>query len=385
MQNADPCIALIVAAGQGLRAGGGLPKQFRQVAGKSVLRRSIDAFLNHPAIASVQVVISPDQRELYDACTAGLNLPEPVHGGASRQESVFAGLAAIAGAKPTTVLIHDAARVLVAPDTITAVCAALEKHEAVLPAIPVADTLKHIGTTHVRGTLPREEMALAQTPQGFHFEKIMSAHQQAHGKAYTDDASIAEAAGMAVHVVPGTRSNFKLTTPEDFVIAEQMLWGRMSPRIGTGFDVHRFTDGDHVWLCGVKVPHSKGLEGHSDADVGLHALTDAILGAAALGDIGQHFPPSDMKWKGAASHVFLAHAAALLRERGGVLENVDVTVICEQPKVSPHREEMAKTIASILGVERERVSVKATTTEGLGFTGRKEGIAAQAVAMVRLP
>jgi 2-C-methyl-D-erythritol 4-phosphate cytidylyltransferase/2-C-methyl-D-erythritol 2,4-cyclodiphosphate synthase len=190
---------------------------------------------------------------------------------------------------------------------------------------------------------------------------------------------------MAVHVVPGTRSNFKLTTPEDFVIAEQMLLGRMGPRIGTGFDVHRFTDGDHVWLCGVKVPHSRGLEGHSDADVGLHALTDAILGAAALGDIGQHFPPSDMKWKGAASHVFLAHAATLLRERGGVLENVDVTVICEQPKVSPHRDEMAKTIASILGIDRERVSVKATTTEGLGFTGRKEGIAAQAVAMVRLP
>jgi 2-C-methyl-D-erythritol 4-phosphate cytidylyltransferase/2-C-methyl-D-erythritol 2,4-cyclodiphosphate synthase len=203
MQNADPCIALIVAAGQGLRAGGGLPKQFRQVAGKSVLRRSIEAFLNHPAIASVQVVISPDQRDLYDACTAGLRLPEPVHGGASRQESVLAGLAAIAGRKPATVLIHDAARALVDPATITAVYAALEKHEAVLPAIPVADTLKHIGATHVQGTLPREEMALAQTPQGFHFEKIMSAHQQARGKAYTDDASIAEAAGMAVHVVPG--------------------------------------------------------------------------------------------------------------------------------------------------------------------------------------
>jgi 2-C-methyl-D-erythritol 4-phosphate cytidylyltransferase/2-C-methyl-D-erythritol 2,4-cyclodiphosphate synthase len=385
MQKTEPCIALIVAAGQGLRAGGGLPKQFRPVAGKSILRRSVDAFLSHPAITQVQVVISPEHRELYDACVAGLNLPEPIPGGASRQESVFAGLAAIVGRKPATVLIHDAARALVDPGTITAVCAALEQHEAVLPAIPVADTLKHIGTTHVRGTLPREEMALAQTPQGFHFEKIMSAHQHARGKAYTDDASIAEAAGLAVHVVPGTRSNFKLTTPEDFVIAEQMLLGRMSPRIGTGFDVHRFTEGDHVWLCGVKVPHSRGLDGHSDADVGLHALTDAILGAAALGDIGQHFPPSDMKWKGAASHVFLAHAATLLRERGGVLENVDVTVICEQPKVSPHRDEMAKTIASILGIDRERVSVKATTTEGLGFTGRKEGIAAQAVAMVRLP
>jgi len=385
MQRAEPCIALIVAAGQGLRAGSGLPKQFRTVAGKSILRRSIDAFLSHPAITQVQVVISPEHREFYDACVAGLNLPEPIPGGATRQDSVFAGLAAIVGRKPATVLIHDAARALVGPDTITAVWAALEQHEAALPAIPVADTLKHIGTTHVRGTLPREEMALAQTPQGFHFEKIMSAHQHARGKAYTDDASIAEAAGMAVHIVPGTRSNFKLTTPEDFVIAEQMLLGRMSPRIGTGFDVHRFTEGDHVWLCGVKVPHSRGLEGHSDADVGLHALTDAILGAAALGDIGQHFPPSDMKWKGAASHVFLAHAATLLKERGGVLENVDVTVICEQPKVSPHRDEMARTIASILGIERERVSVKATTTEGLGFTGRKEGIAAQAVAMVRLP
>ena len=385
MQKAEHCIALIVAAGQGLRAGGGLPKQFRLVAGKSVLRRSIDAFLNHPAITQVQVVISPEHRKLYDACVTGLNLTEPVAGGASRQESVFAGLAAIAVREPATILVHDAARALVDPATITEVCAALERHEAVLPAIPVADTLKHIDTHHVRGTLPREEMALAQTPQGFHFEKIMSAHQRAHGKAYTDDASIAEAAGMAVHVVPGTRTNFKLTTPEDFVIAEQMLMGRMSPRIGTGFDVHRFTQGDHVWLCGVKVPHFKGLEGHSDADVGLHALTDAILGAAALGDIGQHFPPSDMKWKGAASHVFLAHAATLLREKGGVLENVDVTVICEQPKVSPHRDEMASTIATILGITRDRVSVKATTTEGLGFTGRKEGIAAQAVAMVRLP
>lgn len=385
MQKAEPCIALIVAAGQGLRAGGGLPKQFRLVAGKSVLRRSVEAFLNHPAIAQVQVVISPEHRELYDACITGLNLPEPIAGGETRQESVFAGLTAITGRRPATVLIHDAARALVEPTTISEVCAALARHEAVLPAIPVADTLKQIDTHQVRGTLPREEMALAQTPQGFHFEKIMSAHQRAHGKAYTDDASIAEAAGMAVHVVPGTRSNFKLTTPEDFVIAEQMLMGRMSPRIGTGFDVHRFTRGDHVWLCGVKIPHSQGLEGHSDADVGLHALTDAILGAAALGDIGQHFPTSDMKWKGAASHVFLTHAATLLREKGGVLENVDVTVICEQPKVSPHRDEMVSTIASILGIARDRVSVKATTTEGLGFTGRKEGIAAQAVAMVRLP
>lgn len=385
MNESEQCIAIIVAAGQGLRAGDGLPKQYRTLAGKPVLRRSIETFLRSPRVTAVQVVISSGQEEMYARCVSGLNLPPPVTGGSTRQESVAAGLKAVAPLKPRTVLIHDAARALVGQDVIAAVCHGLDGHDAVIPCIPASDTLKTIEGDRITGTVPREQFALAQTPQGFHFEKIMSAHRMAHGKAYTDDASIAEAAGMEVHVVQGSRTNIKLTTPEDFVIAEHMLQGRASLRAGTGYDVHRFCPGDHVWLCGVKVPHSHGLEGHSDADVGLHALTDAILGAAALGDIGQHFPPSDMRWKGANSAVFLAHAASLLRDRGGEIENVDITVICERPKVSPHRDEMAARIAAILEVDRARVSVKATTTEGLGFTGRQEGIAAQAIAMVRLP
>ena len=385
MNESEQCIAIIVAAGQGLRAGDGLPKQYRTLAGKPVLRRSIETFLRSPRVTAVQVVISSGQEEMYARCVSGLNLQPPVTGGSTRQESVAAGLKAVAPLKPRTVLIHDAARALVGQDVIAAVCQGLDGHDAVIPCIPASDTLKTIEGDRITGTVPREQFALAQTPQGFHFEKIMSAHRMAHGKAYTDDASIAEAAGMEVHVVQGSRTNIKLTTPEDFVIAEHMLQGRASLRAGTGYDVHRFCPGDHVWLCGVKVPHSHGLEGHSDADVGLHALTDAILGAAALGDIGQHFPPSDMRWKGANSAVFLAHAASLLRDRGGEIENVDITVICERPKVSPHRDEMAARIAAILEVDRARVSVKATTTEGLGFTGRQEGIAAQAIAMVRLP
>lgn len=385
MDESEHCIAIIVAAGQGVRAGEGLPKQYRSLAGKPVLRRSIEAFLYHPRVSAVQVVISPGQEDMYARCASGLPLPPPVAGGSTRQESVAAGLEAVAPLKPRIVLIHDAARALVGQDVIASVCNGLGWHDAVIPCIPASDTLKTVEGDRITGTVPREQFALAQTPQGFHFEKIMSAHRLAHGKAYTDDASIAEAAGMEVHVVQGSRTNIKLTTPEDFVIAEHMLQGRTSVRAGTGYDVHRFHPGDHVWLCGVKVPHTHGLEGHSDADVGLHALTDAVLGAAALGDIGQHFPPTDMRWKGANSAVFLAHAASLLRDRGGEIENVDVTVICERPKVSPHREEMAARIAAILGIDRTRVSVKATTTEGLGFTGRQEGIAAQAIAMVRLP
>jgi len=376
--------ALIVAAGHGVRAGEGLPKQYRPLAGVPVLRRSIEAFAKHPAINQVHVVISPEHRDLYDQASRGHPLPSPIIGGASRQESVRRGLERLADAPPSFVLIHDAARPLVAADTIAAAVAALQTHDAALPVLAASDTLKRIRGNDVEATVPREGLGLAQTPQAFHFAKILAAHRAARDTSFTDDAAIAEHAGMRVAAVPGSRLNMKLTTPEDFVIAEALL-NAGSVRTGQGFDVHRFGPGDHVWLCGLRVEHAQGLVGHSDADVGLHALTDALLGAAALGDIGLHFPPSDGRWRGAASHVFLTHAAKLIAERGGRIEHVDLTLICERPKVSPHREAMVARIAELLSLDRTRVSVKATTTEGLGFTGRSEGIAAQAIATVRLP
>jgi 2-C-methyl-D-erythritol 4-phosphate cytidylyltransferase/2-C-methyl-D-erythritol 2,4-cyclodiphosphate synthase len=376
--------ALIVAAGHGVRAGEGLPKQYRSLAGVPVLRRSIQAFLSHPAIDEVQVVIGDEHRALYDQASEGLALPSPIIGGGSRQESVLRGLEGMTGTPPSLVLIHDAARPLIAAETIAAVVTALQTHDGALPVVAASDTLKRLRDNTIEATVPREGLGLAQTPQGFHFAKILAAHRAVRATSFTDDAAIAEHAGMKVAAVTGSRLNMKLTTPEDFVIAEALL-NAGSVRTGQGFDVHRFGPGDHVWLCGVRVEHTHGLVGHSDADVGLHALTDALLGAAALGDIGQHFPPSDERWRGAASHIFLTHAARLIAERGGRIEHVDVTVICERPKVAPHREAMAARIANLLSLDRARVSVKATTTEGLGFTGRGEGIAAQAIATVRLP
>jgi 2-C-methyl-D-erythritol 4-phosphate cytidylyltransferase/2-C-methyl-D-erythritol 2,4-cyclodiphosphate synthase len=378
------CAALVVAAGLGLRAGEGLPKQYRPLGGVPVLRRSIDVFASHTLVDLVQVVISPEHHQLYEEAVAGLDLPHPIHGGETRQESVRRGLEGLAEVEPTLVLIHDAARPLVSPETITATVRALDLADGALPVLFAADTLKRVREGRVEATLPREGIGLAQTPQGFRFAKILSAHQAARGTSVTDDASIAEHAGLHVVAVEGLRLNLKLTTQEDFVMAEAMLGGA-TPRTGQGFDVHRLGQGDHVWLCGVRIPHSRGLIGHSDADVGLHALTDALLGAAALGDIGQHFPPTDERWRGAPSHLFLTHAAQLIGERGGRIEHVDVTLICERPKVSPHREAMVTRIAELLALDRGRVSVKATTTEGLGFTGRGEGIAAQAIATVRLP
>jgi 2-C-methyl-D-erythritol 4-phosphate cytidylyltransferase/2-C-methyl-D-erythritol 2,4-cyclodiphosphate synthase len=269
--------------------------------------------------------------------------------------------------------------------TISAVIEALASADGAIPVVPVADTLKRTRDGRIEETVPRDALAQAQTPQAFHFEKIMSAHRGARDRTFTDDASIAEAAGLSVVAVAGQRSNFKLTTAEDFVIAERQLDAGLISRSGQGFDVHKFGPGDHVWLCGVKIPHTHGLVGHSDADAGLHALTDALLGAASLGDIGEHFPPTDARWKGASSDIFLRHAAELIAGRSGIIDHVDITVICERPKVSPHRAAMAARIAEILRLDPSRVSVKATTTEGLGFTGRKEGIAAQAIATVRLP
>jgi 2-C-methyl-D-erythritol 4-phosphate cytidylyltransferase/2-C-methyl-D-erythritol 2,4-cyclodiphosphate synthase len=379
------CTALIVAAGQGVRAGGGLPKQYRLLAGQPVLRRTIKTFLQHPAIEQVLIVISPEHRELYDAAVKDLHLPEPVAGGATRQDSVRLGLEALSARPPARVLIQDAARAMTDTTTISAVIAALSTADGAVPVVSVADTLKRTSGGRVDETVPRDGLSHAQTPQAFHFQKIMSAHLAARDRTFTDDAAIAEAAGMTVAAVEGQKSNFKLTTSEDFVIAERLLDAGLSSRTGMGFDVHKFGPGDHVWLCGIRIPHTHGLIGHSDADAGLHALTDALLGAAALGDIGEHFPPSDARWKGAPSDIFLRHAAELIAQRSGVIDHVDVTVICEQPKVSPHRAAMVARIADVLHLDACRVSVKATTTEGLGFTGRNEGIAAQAIATVRLP
>lgn len=377
------CIALIVAAGHGVRAGEGPPKQYRRIAGVPVLRRTVAAFVNHPAVDAAQVVINAEHRPLYDDATHGITLRSPVDGGDTRQASVLLGLESLSDDRPKLVLIHDAARPLVSADTIKAVIDALATADGALPVLAVPDTLKRLVGDRVDATLPRDGVGLAQTPQGFHFEKILRAHRAARDTTFTDDASIAEHAGLNVRAVPGSRSNFKLTTPEDFLMAEALL--AASARTGMGFDVHRFGSGDHVWLCGIRVPHTHGLIGHSDADAGLHALTDALLGAAALGDIGQHFPPTDERWRGAPSDTFLTHAAKLITDAGGRIDHVDVTLICERPKVAPHREAMVARIAELLSLDRTRVSVKATTTEGLGFTGRGEGIAAQAVATVRLP
>ncbi|MFD1624256.1 bifunctional 2-C-methyl-D-erythritol 4-phosphate cytidylyltransferase/2-C-methyl-D-erythritol 2,4-cyclodiphosphate synthase [Azospirillum griseum] len=389
---ASPCVALIVAGGSGQRFGAERPKQYLDVLGAPILRRTVLAFLRHPQISGVRVVIDPAWRAEYDRAVAGLDLPEPVAGGATRQDSVRNGLEALAADSPTPiptparVLIHDAARPLIDPATITAVIAALDDAPGAIAAVPVTDTLKRGADGLVASTVERTGLWRAQTPQGFRFDAILHAHRAAAGLGLTDDAAVAEQAGLSVRLIPATEDNFKVTTPDDLTRAARVLMAGLGDvRTGTGFDVHRFTDGDFVTLCGLRVPHDKGLDGHSDADVGLHALTDALLGAIAAGDIGSHFPPSDPQWRGADSARFLRHAADLVAERGGIIAHVDVTIVCERPKVGPHRAAMAARIAEILGIALDRVSVKATTTERLGFTGRGEGIAAQAAATVRLP
>jgi len=378
--------ALIVAAGSGNRLGGELPKQYRLLAGMSMIRRTLRAFVSSRDISRIQIVIGGDQREHLDRAAGGLDLPSPVIGGTTRQESVRHGLDALAEYSPDAVLIHDAARPLVSATIISAVVTALNAGaEAVVPLLPVSDSLKRREPSGMLRALPRDELYRAQTPQGFSFAAIRAAHAQFAAEHVTDDIALAELAGLKVVVVAGEEANLKITTAADLEFAERLLTGGTEIRTGFGFDVHHFVSGDHIWLCGVRVAHERGLEGHSDADAGLHALTDAILGALAAGDIGQHFPPSDEKWRDAPSRVFLAHAADLVREIGGCIVSCDVTLICEEPRISPHREAMRKTIAEILRVSISRVSVKATTTEGLGFTGRGEGLAAQAVANIRLP
>ena len=389
--------AVIVAAGRGVRAGGGaegaLPKQYRPIGGEAVLTHALRAFAGHDAIDAVLAVIGDDDRALYDAASAGLGrkLQPAATGGATRQESVRAGLEALAPAAPERVLIHDGARPFVGADLISRVVRALDDHDAVLPSLPVAETLKRGDDGRVTATVDRTGLWLAQTPQGFRFPTIRDAHAKAAASAetgFTDDASIAEWHGVEVTIVDGDRANTKLTTMEDFEMAERLLAAPGAAgewRTGHGYDVHVFASGDHVMLCGVAVPHDHTLKGHSDADVGLHALTDALLGAIGDGDIGTHFPPSDPQWRGAESHVFLRDAAARVRARGGRISNVDVTLICELPKIGPHRAAMQQQVAEILEIAHDRGGVKATTTEGLGYTGRREGIAAQASACVWLP
>lgn len=380
-------VALIVAAGRGSRLPGVQPKQYRTLAGVPVLRWCLDAFVGHPDVTAVQVVTGADDTAHYASAIGDLDLLAPVTGGPTRQESVLRGLEAIAEHVPSAsrVLIHDGARPFVSPELISTVNRALDTASGVVPVLAVTDTIKRVDDGRVGATVDRTGLFRAQTPQGFDFAQLLSAHREHAGRDFTDDAAIAEAAGLLVLAVRGEETNLKITHPEDLDRAEAALAATRETRTGSGFDVHAFADGDRVRLCGIEIPHDRTLSGHSDADVGLHAMTDAILGAIGDGDIGQQFPPTDPQWRGASSDRFLRHAHERLVERGGAVVHVDVTIICERPKIGPHRDAMRQAVAQILDVAVDRVSVKATTTEGLGFTGRGEGIAAQAVATVTLP
>jgi 2-C-methyl-D-erythritol 4-phosphate cytidylyltransferase/2-C-methyl-D-erythritol 2,4-cyclodiphosphate synthase len=378
--------ALVVAAGRGSRFGGNLPKQYFPLGGVNVLRHAVARLVEHPLITNVLVVIRPEDKTLFDNTFGGLNVLPPVAGGATRQDSVRLGLEALAAYRPDLVLIHDGARPFPDPQLVDRVINGLGQAPAAIPCLPLRDTIKRAEDGEIRETIDRSTLWRAQTPQGFYFDAILAAHRGAIGRNLPDDAAVAEAAGLVPLMVEGSEENLKVTTPEDLAAAERLIASRLGDiRVGQGFDVHPFAPGDHLWICGVKIPHGMALAGHSDADVGLHALTDAVLGAIGAGDIGVHFPPSDPRWRDAASDQFLRHAAELARARGGTVAAVDVTIICERPKISPHRAAMIDRIAAILGIAPDRVSVKATTTEKLGFTGRAEGIAAQAVATIRLP
>jgi 2-C-methyl-D-erythritol 4-phosphate cytidylyltransferase/2-C-methyl-D-erythritol 2,4-cyclodiphosphate synthase len=382
--------AVVVAAGRGTRTGGDLPKQFRRIGGKSLLRRALSMLVEHPFVGLVQPVIRAEDRMLYEAETTGIATMPPTIGGATRQASVHAGLEALAERKPKLVLVHDAARPFASAALISRAIEAAQKTGAAVPGVPVADTVKRVDAeAAVEATLDRANLRLIQTPQAFAFEPLLAAHRRAAaaGRAdFTDDAALAEWAGMQVSVFPGEPGNIKVTQEEDFVHAEAMLGAALGDvRTGSGIDVHAFAPGDHVMLGGVRIAHSQALSGHSDADVVLHALTDAILGALADGDIGAHFPPSDPQWRGASSDRFLRFAVERVAARGGRIAHLDVTIVCEAPKIGPHRDAMRGKIAELADLTLDRVAVKATTSEKLGFTGRGEGIACYATATVRLP
>lgn len=375
----------MVAAGRGERAGPGAPKQFRLLAGKPVLRWSLEAFARDPRFGGIIVVGDPARAEETAAACAGLPV-RLVAGGATRDRSVAAGLAAAGQDAPQFVFIHDAARPGLSPAVIDRLFAALEEADGAAPALPVADALKRADAGLVSGAVARDGLMQVQTPQCFRFQAIQAAFAALPPEAApVDDIEVATQAGLRVRLVAGDPHLLKLTRPEDFAVAEKLLAPALSPRVGFGADAHRFGPGDHVTLCGVQVAHSAGLVGHSDADAAWHALSDALYGALGEGDIGAHFPPSQARWKGAGSDIFLGHAAQRVRARGGVIAHVDVTIICERPKVGPHREAMRERTAAVLAIPVGRVGVKATTMEGMGFTGREEGLAAQAVATVLLP
>jgi 2-C-methyl-D-erythritol 4-phosphate cytidylyltransferase/2-C-methyl-D-erythritol 2,4-cyclodiphosphate synthase len=390
MTNPPRTAAILVAAGRGLRAGAGGPKQYRTIGGRPVIYRAMAPFSSHADVSVVQPVVNPDDGAMFDDAVRGLPHASPVKGGATRQASVRAGLEALASLKPDIVLIHDAARPFVSAALISRAIDAAAATGAAVPAIPVADTIKLVdGSGRIEATPERARLRIAQTPQSFRFEAILEAHRRAAREGrddFTDDAALAEWVGLTVATFEGEAANMKLTTPEDFVREEARLASLLGDvRTGTGYDVHAFGDGDHLMICGIRVPHTRGFLAHSDGDVGLHALVDAILGALADGDIGSHFPPSDMKWKGAASDKFLKYALDRVTARGGRIANLEVTLICERPKIGPLRDQMRARIAEITGLDISRVAVKATTSERLGFTGREEGIAATACATIRLP
>ncbi|MES0861070.1 bifunctional 2-C-methyl-D-erythritol 4-phosphate cytidylyltransferase/2-C-methyl-D-erythritol 2,4-cyclodiphosphate synthase [Ruegeria sp. SCPT10] len=367
--------AIIVAAGRGTRAGGGTPKQWRMLGGRVVADWTIDRFRTQ--VEHIVLVLSPDDSGAWEAYRDSDLILAP--GGADRATSVRNGLDALEDREVDYVLIHDVARPCVGADVIQNVLHALSKSQAAAPGLAVTDALWTGDESTVSGTRDRTGLFTAQTPQGFHYDAITAAHATHSGSA-ADDVEVARAAGLDVTIVPGDPDNIKITRPEDFARAERILGLNMDVRLGNGYDVHRFGDGDHVILCGVKVPHDRGLQGHSDADVGMHAVTDAIYGALAQGDIGQHFPPSDPQWKGAASEIFLRHAVELAQTMGYRISNADCTLVCEYPKIGPHAEKMRQEMSRIMGLQVDQVSVKATTSERLGFTGRSEGIASLATA-----
>lgn len=382
--------AIVLAAGRGTRSGPGIPKQYRELEQGSAVRASLGLFLTHPGIDRVQAVIHPDDRDFFQTASRDFALPPPVFGGATRQESVLAGLAALEKAAPRIVLVHDAARPFASPALLTRAIAAGQASGAAVPGLPVSDTVKEIdaGGAILR-TVDRNALRMVQTPQAFDFKRLLAAHRKAAAAGrddFSDDAALMEWAGATVTIFEGESSNTKLTTPDDFArLREQSFAPLGDIRHAMGFDVHAFGPGDHVMIGGVRIPFDKALTGHSDADVVLHALVDALLGALADGDIGSHFPPSDPKWKGAASDLFLKFAVDRVRARGGAIAHLDATVVCEAPKIGPHRDAIRARIAQIAEIDISRVSVKATTSERLGFTGRGEGIAAYASVTVRLP
>lgn len=382
--------ALIVAAGRGSRFGGPLPKQYTDLDGHPLLRRTLAAFVSHPALSAVRTVIHPADHALYDAAADGLNCLPPIDGGKERQDSVRLGLQSLQAVAPDIVLIHDGARPFISHDVIDRVLAAFDDDAVtgVIPGIAVSDTLKRVDDGTITATVPRQGLWRAQTPQAFRFAPILAAHTAHQGEALTDDAAVAEAEGLRVVMVEGERDNTKVTVSADLQTSRSAPASAalpVTPCVGSGFDVHSFDAGDHVTICGISIPHTHKLSGHSDADVALHALTDALYGAIGAGDIGHHFPPSDSRWKGCDSMVFLHHARDLIRALGGQIVHVDLTIICEAPKMGPFRSAMVRCLAKALDLSSARVSVKATTTEKLGFTGRREGIAAQATATVMMP